>query len=119
MWVYFQSSGNLIHNSLFIAKGYSGKGIFKDNPYAQIRPFQGPIPRGIYKVGTAFNSDKHGPFCLPLEPSGYNEMFGRNEFLVHGDSADHPGDASEGCVIMPRNVREAIANDEDKYLVVC
>ncbi len=45
-------------------------------------------------------------------------MFGRSGFLIHGDSVSHPGEASEGCIILDRNVRETIANDDDKYLVV-
>jgi hypothetical protein len=32
-------------------------------------------------------------------------MFGRGLFLVHGDSIANPGEASEGCIIMPHGVR--------------
>ena len=39
---------------------------------------------------------------MPLIPSPTNEMFGRSEFLIHGDSLEHPGAASEGCIILPR-----------------
>jgi hypothetical protein len=45
-------------------------------------------------------------------------MFGRDGFLIHGDSVEHPGTASHGCIIMSRAIREAIAQSDDHELNV-
>ena len=60
----------------------------------------------------------HGPFVLRLTPAPTNEMFGRDGFLIHGDSIEHPGSASHGCIILPRAIREAIAKSDDDTLHV-
>jgi len=45
-------------------------------------------------------------------------MFGRSNFLIHGDSVVHPGTASEGCIIAARYIREDIAKSPVKVLAV-
>jgi hypothetical protein len=45
-------------------------------------------------------------------------MFGRSGFLMHGDNIRLPGTASEGCIILPRDLREAIWNSADHTLEV-
>jgi hypothetical protein len=55
---------------------------------------------------------------LRLEPEPDTDTFGRAGFLMHGDSGAHPGEASEGCIIMPRNVREAVWTGGDHELEV-
>jgi hypothetical protein len=45
-------------------------------------------------------------------------MFGRSEFLCHGDSIEHPGDASEGCIIQLRDVRRQMWESPDHTLEV-
>jgi hypothetical protein len=37
---------------------------------------------------------------------------------MHGDSKEHPGCASEGCVILPRTVREQVWSSGDHDLKV-
>jgi hypothetical protein len=49
------------------------------------------------------------PDCLDLTPVGHKAR-GRTEFLIHGDSKTAPGDASEGCIILPPDVRKKIAS---------
>lgn len=61
---------------------------------------------------------KLGPFAIPLIPDPSNEMYGRGDFYCHGDSIENPGCASEGCVILPRTVRETIWNSTDHELQV-
>jgi len=81
----------------------------------------GPIPRGRYTIGAVEFADvdgPHGPFVLPLTPAAANEMFGRTGFLIHGDSIEHPGFASRGCIILARPTREAIAQSGDADLEV-
>jgi hypothetical protein len=50
-----------------------------------------------------------------LAPTGTSPRTG---FLIHGDSIEHPGTASHGCIIMPRAIREAIAQNDDHDLNV-
>lgn len=118
MWIYYQATGNLLHNFAFQEKGYSGRGKSKDSPVAQSIRFEGPIPRGIYTINNPIDSSLTGPYSIPLSPSGYNEMFGRSAFLIHGDSEEHPGDASDGCIVMSRPTRELIIQSQEKLLAV-
>lgn len=120
MWIYHQRTGQLIgpRNSHPVAKGYSGRDEGKNNPDMQDRKNLGPIPRGKYKITEKFDSKLRGPFCLRLEPDPGNQMFGRSAFLIHGDSIKNPGTASQGCIILPRAIRELIWADGDRDLEV-
>lgn len=118
-WIYEQRTGRMYGpDDVLVGVGYSGAGDCKNNPVTQTMHNRGPLPRGIYYIGTAKNTVTHGPFVLPLTPDPSNEMFGRDGFLIHGDSVIHPGTASEGCIILSRDVREAIAISGDKDLQV-
>jgi len=123
---YSQSTGRLTTESLspispgqLIGVGYSGAGEGKNDPSFDDVVDVGPLPAGHYKIGAPEDMEggPHGPFVLPLTPDPANEMFGRSGFLIHGDT-DPPGNASEGCIILPREVREAIAASPDKHLEV-
>ncbi len=118
MWTYSQSTGRLTQDDEAIGHGYSGHGEGKDNPLLQDVANVGPIPQGIYSIGDPFDTETHGPFVLRLQPIGATNTHGRRGFLIHGDSIIKPGTASEGCIIMPRIVRETIASSEDKDLTV-
>lgn len=117
-WIYEQSTGNLSHNGVRIGQGYSGAGAGKNNASMQADIDMGPIPCGVYSIETPVNSIEHGPFAMPLLPAATNEMFGRSGFMLHGDSIAHPGDASEGCVIMARSIREYVWASGDRELQV-
>jgi len=65
-----------------------------------------------------FNSPTHGPYAMHLTPDPTNMMYGRSEFMMHGNSLEHPGAASEGCVIMPRPTRELVWSSGDHRLLV-
>ena len=69
-------------------------------------------------VGAPEDNVTHGPYKLALTPDPANQMFGRSGFLMHGDILEHPGCASEGCIIMPRDVREKMWESEDHALAV-
>ena len=119
MWEYQQSSGILKHNDGQVAVGYSGApGVGKNNPLEQAVHNIGPIPQGKYAIGPPHDTDKHGPYVLRLTQDPANQMFGRDGFLMHGDSVHAPGTASEGCIIMPRNVREQVWESGDHELMV-
>jgi hypothetical protein len=117
-WRYAQATGWLAHDGENVAEGYSGAGEGKNNPAQQDVHNIGPIPVGQYTIGEPSDTKTHGPYVLHLTPDPANEMFGRSGFLIHGDSVVHPGTASEGCIIMPRTVREKIWVSADRDLVV-
>lgn len=117
-WRYSQSSGWLSHDGENVIEGYSGAGDGKNNPAMQDVHNVGPIPVGTYVIGAPSDTKTHGPYVLHLTPDPGNEMFSRAGFLVHGDSVVNPGTASEGCIIVPRKVREQVWDSGDRTLVV-
>jgi hypothetical protein len=120
MWTYKQQSGELWHGDPEpAAVGYSGAGEGKNNPAMQVVHAIGPIPQGEWLIqGPPVDSRLHGPFVMRLIPIIPSAALGRAGFLIHGDSKEHPGMASEGCIIMPRNVRERVWNSGDRELLV-
>ena len=122
MWTYEQKTGKLSHNGEVVATGYAGGNCGKNpegknSPEHQSVPKVGPVPQGKYKFGTPVAQSHLGPFAIPLAPDPANEMFGRSDFFVHGDTTPS-GNASEGCVIVPRSVRNAMAASPDNELEV-
>ena len=122
MWTYKQSTGEIAQQDGAIltplGSGYSGAGESKNDPQSQVIHNEGPIPQGLYKINGPVNSEKHGIFALPLTPDPQNLMFGRAGFLIHGDSIEHPGQASEGCIILARPIRQQIWDSGDHQLTV-
>jgi hypothetical protein len=115
MWIYTQINGELNHDGVFEGNGYSGKGEGRDNPEMEAAPSVGPIPKGLYHIADSRTSDRLGPIVMDLDPVGHNAL-GRTLFRIHGDNARH--DASDGCIILGRATREAIATSPDKELTV-
>ena len=119
MWTYAQATGDLLQNGKKVGTGYSGFDNGKNNPAMQSVENVGPIPQGEWIIsGPPFNSPDHGPFVLHLTPVDPNQSFGRSAFLMHGDSIKSPGNASRGCIIMPRVIREQVWNSNDTDLEV-
>jgi len=118
MWTYEQSTGRLSRDGIFVATGYSGLDEAKNNPAMQEVVDKGPLPRGLYAIGRPVDTPTHGPLVLPLTPDPGNTMFGRSAFLIHGDSIQHPGRASNGCIVLQHPVREQIAESGDSGLTV-
>lgn len=123
-WTFKQSTGELTHNGepgngnqkVFAYSGYQAG---KNNPELQAVPNVGPVPQGTWYIGgPPVPTAEHGPYVLHLTPAQGTETFGRSAFLIHGDSAAHPGEASRGCVIVPRNIRESIWLSGDHTLEV-
>jgi len=119
MYTYNQKTGILTDAAgEVIGHGYSGFNVGKNNPDWQGIADTGPIPRGVWSIGEAFNSPDHGPLAIHLAPIAGTCTFGRSGFLMHGDSLTHPGYASRGCIIMPHTTRELVANGTDRTLQV-
>jgi hypothetical protein len=118
-WTYSQKTGELQQDGKHVGSGYSGAGVGKNKPEMQGAHNVGPIPAGDWTItGPPINTSEHGPYVLRLHPEPETETFGRGGFLMHGDSKEHPGTASEGCVIMPRAVREQVWKSGDRDLEV-
>jgi len=118
-WTWEQISGRMFSdNGDLIGVGYSGSGDYKNKPDAQTLHDLGPIPIGTYFISAPENTVTHGPYVMPLMPESTNQMFGRSGFLIHGDSVVSPGFASEGCIILSRDVRQQIWESGDHVLDV-
>jgi len=124
MWTYVQSTGQLLDPAgKLLAIGYSGLGLGKNDPAAQMIPNVGPLPCGIYTMeliadaqGNACDyGDKKAP-VLRLIPDSQNVMFDRKGFLMHGDNATHT--ASDGCIIQDHTTRVTVSMSTDKKLWV-
>lgn len=125
-WKYEQLTGRLFDpEGNFVAHGYSGGGIDphnaeavagKNNPEMQNIHDVGPLPEGIWIVGEPVNSMTHGKYAMKLTPQIGTETFGRDHFLMHGDSLIRPGFASEGCCVEPFFARVKLWESGDHLL---
>ena len=124
MWIYKQSTGLLNDpDGKHIATGYAGGNCGKNpeginNSAMQDKHSIGPLPQGLYTFGTPLLQSHLGPFAIPLIPNPSNEMYGRSAFYCHGDKSDPPRSASEGCIIMPRAIRNSMWQSDDHQLQV-
>lgn len=116
-WEYSQTTGQLTHNGQPVAVGYSGLGAGRNNPGAEQQRNVGPIPRGTYVIGIPARHPTKGPLTMRLTPVGHR-AHGRDNFLIHGDSREHPGEASQGCVILNNAIRSRISTSGDGTLEV-
>jgi len=114
-FVYSQSTGQLTQNGTTIGTGYSGTGQGRNNPQMQATRNVGPIPTGDYQIGPAHTSRNTGPQAMNLTPSGHNAQ-GRSGFQIHGNNAAN--NASRGCIILPRVVRNTISSSDNTRLRV-
>ena len=118
MWNYSQSTGELEHDGVEVAIGYSGLGLDKDQPDDQGVVGMGPIPQGEWIIGPAAESRTLGPVVMALWPAAGTDALGRSEFFIHGDSLEHPGQASHGCIVLDHDARVAISESGDTALTV-
>jgi hypothetical protein len=116
MWTYFQSSGELRHDGETVGFGYSGYSTGRNNPDLESEADIGPIPRGHYTILPAYNDPGKGPCVMRL--MAHDPIYDRSGFEIHGDSGQHPGAASHGCIVLGHNVRERVALSLDRDLTV-
>lgn len=119
MWRWVQRTGAL-YDTLgeLIGHGYAGHDAGKNNPALQNVRNIGPVPVGIYQIEPPVDTATHGPYVLWLQPFTSNVMSGRAGFGIHGDSIQSPGSASNGCIILPRPIRQRIWTSGDHTLEV-
>ncbi|KAA8995629.1 DUF2778 domain-containing protein [Affinibrenneria salicis] len=114
-----QSTGNLTKDGYFIIQGYAAKGKGKYKPDVESIPDIGPLPRGKYTIiGHPFHHSHTGTYSMRLQPAPHNKMFGRAGFLIYGDSKNHPGEASDGGIILPLLIRQRIWLSENRSIEV-
>jgi hypothetical protein len=122
MWSYEQSSGWMYDpkGNQCEPQGYAGHGIGLNNPEMQSVKFVGPIPVGKYKFGTPRHDPEVGKFAIPLIPDPSNEMYGRDDFYLHGDEILNPGKhlASDGCPVQALLTRIKVSESPDQDLEV-
>ena len=119
MWSFNTRTGELRRDGVLQGCGYSGHGEGKLNPELDWEPSVGPIPRGLWRaVRLIVPMTPHGPYVLVLAPAEGTETHGRDGFLCHGDSVEHPGEASLGCIILSRALRELIWTSGDHDITV-
>lgn len=111
MWTYKQSTGEILKDDKVIGSGYSGHGPGVNAPLLDKVHNVGPIPKGQYNIGPSHDTPTKGPVVMALSPT-------RSGFLIHGDSRTLPGTASEGCIILSKDIREQIASSDDRLLEV-
>jgi hypothetical protein len=118
-WTYVQKTGHLIYGGELVATGYSGQPEAKNDPAREREKNLGPIPKGRWRIALpGFTHAKKGPVCLRLTPLPGTVTYGRDGFLIHGDSKAAPGTASHGCLIFDRKTRERIAASGDNELEI-
>lgn len=124
MWTYESSTGYFLRpDGLLFGAGYSGGNCGlnpegKNNPDMDNVPKVGPIPRGLYVIGWETPNPKLGELAMPLTPSPATVMHGRSGFWIHGDLIGHPGEGSEGCIILGYAARVELALTLDRVLKV-
>ena len=106
IWSPIDDGGN--ERCVYECSGYAGRGDHKNRSASECRVGEGPLPRGVYRVGVPTEHPRLGDLAFPLYPFGSNRMCGRSGFYIHGDSRRNPGNASHGCIILSRPGREAI-----------
>jgi hypothetical protein len=123
MWTFNNRTGWMTDpGGTAIERGYAGGNEGKNpegknNPAYQYTPDIGPLPVGLYTMGTPVLQSHLGPFAIPLQPDPSNDMQGRGDFFVHGDTTPS-GNASEGCIIMSRGTRTQMYTSTDHQIIV-
>jgi hypothetical protein len=130
-FTYRQRTGELLRDGELVGVGYSGlddgdgvaePGEGRNDPAAQGVRNVGPIPAGRYVIGPAFTHPTKGGLVMGLAPLPGTDTLGRSGFLIHGDSRRAPGTASQGCIVLERDLRllvsDCVADGDDELEVV-
>ena len=107
---YYISSGKFVFPDGSTTTCYSGVPEYRNNPSAINIKNKGPIPTGAFYI-TDVTSSK-GPNTIVLQPDGSNDMYGRDNFRIHGDNSSN--NASEGCIIMGPSGRQKVVDAYNK-----
>lgn len=145
-WVWEQSTGTMYRpDGTVLGRGYAGHGSGINNPAMQAIPNVGPVPcgpnntDGEYTIGPLLPNTEPGPLrhlgtnvaqLIPSdEQAAFIKLLGREpfSFYIHGGVAGEPAvptegmpvpSASEGCIVLGRDLRMAVLQSEDRKLIV-
>ncbi len=119
-WVYDVRKKSFTHNGEYkFSAMYAGAEGYKNDHQFEKLSGKGPLPRGKYLItGKPFKHPRAGQYTLRLTPYPGNTMYGRSGFLIHGDSNEHPGEASNGCIVLAPGFRHEIYESGDRELIV-
>lgn len=120
-FVYSQSTGIMVkvvegESTTISTTGYSGAPGYVNQAAYESLGFKGPLPQGEYQITQVDNH--RGDKTIDLSPSSDNVMFGRNNFLIHGDNGKNNFSASEWCIILDNAARTAIINSGITKVIV-
>src|ERR1700740_941588 len=89
--------------------GHSGPRAGLDYPTFEQEVGVGPMPKGEWIIGQFFDDPGgKGPLVAHLLSSPQTDTHGRGGFMIHGDNTAANNSASEGCIVLPRWIRELI-----------
>lgn len=112
MFTYSQDSG-VFTDGVFLAFGIAGNGDGLNNPEMENVQFVGPLPKGNYFIGKAFDHPKLGVNTFILTPAPTNQMYGRSAFFIHAleftATLLQPGRSSDGCICLEHDDRARLA----------
>ena len=117
MWTYRQSTGELHLDGSFEGMGYSGHGDGVNNPTMEAVRGVGPVPAGRWTIGPPRNHPPLGSVVMALMPVGF-DPHGRSGFFMHGDNSKLNHTGSDGCIVMGRSIRQAVADSGVRALTV-
>lgn len=113
-WIYKQWNGVLLDAAGIVrGVGYSGNGVGKNRPDYEKVKCVGPIPAAWFRMVWIGDTDTHGPCVVKLIALEPEKMFGRDGFLIHGDSLHAPGTASHGCISVGPMARQSVRESID------
>jgi hypothetical protein len=125
MNIFHQKTGLIDLSNGEHSQGYAGHGEGKNNPEMENVRGVGPLPHGIYVAVSMFHHHPDlGAYAMLLQPDEETKAriiaLGRDpgSFFCHGDSYMHPGDASDGCIILDRVTRLWIWNNDHAIKVI-
>jgi len=95
------------------SKGYSGQPLYQNNPSTAAVPNAGTIPSGTYNVtgSSQFLNGRPHNNVISLEPQNGTEVYGRNNFRMHGGYSSGSQTASDGCIVTKSRLRQAVVNN--------
>ena len=120
MWTYTQRIPSMSHDGQPPLPGgplYSGHDRGLNNPGMEEIHGLGPIPRGLWTIGTFFDHPHLGPCVAHLMPVDHDAHM-RTGFFIHGDNEEMDHSASDGCIVAGPMIRQAIRDSRDTSLTV-
>lgn len=111
-------TGKLVAPNI-VGTGYSGHGDALNDETKTNEKGKGPIPKGLWHLTTWEEHHPHlGDIVIHLMPDSTTETFGRSAFFIHGDNQQMNYTASDGCIILSKDLREKLKDSGETKLLV-